>query len=76
MLTKSDLTQITTIVKTVVRDEVKELATKTELINVEKRLTKSINKVNKKVDLTIRLFDGDYIALKKRVGKLEDQAFA
>ncbi len=73
MLTKFDISQI----RTVVREELSPIDSR--LGKVETRLEKvekSLRKIDKKVDLTIRLFDGDYIKPKKRVDRIENKVFA
>lgn len=80
MLSKNDLSQIGTIVRNEIRPLESGLGkVETKLGSVETRLTKVEKgqiKIQKDLDTTIRLFDNDYVKLRKRVDKLEDAVFA
>lgn len=58
MLTKTDLKQITKIVKI-------------ENNALGKRLNRKIDKIDKKLDLAINILDRDYIKLLERVERIE-----
>ena len=81
-LTKSDFSQI----KTIVQDSVKPLDSRlkrveTKIVNVEKdvqqtktkltNVAKDVKKIKKDTSLIVEVFDDDYLKLKARVERIE-----
>lgn len=76
MLTKIDLKQIQRVVhdesRKVVKEENKNLASKSDLKKELDPIKKDISKIRKDINAIIGFFDTEYLELRKRVERIED----